>query len=824
MIRNNMTSVKRFLLIIGICFSFAATAQRDINHWQLSALGGGFYFNETIANSLDDIDEPGFYSLGLRIQKRLGTDFQIGLSFLENRMRQDFDNAVRTTDLHLTYNWDNGYLLSQRAIISPYHLLGAGFRSRGSGDEVNLERSRGQVTLENGIKVRLGDNWSTQVAFVLNWNSDDEQFDNVFDRGYNYGAQIGLSYHFGKVQTNYKGPVFNASRDFVGNNQAFNDLYDNYAYVALNATTARDLGKMSKLTVDSLRAMRDFEVFSEMGEPKLILKNGRVFQLIANENVLDSVINRRRDVYKISLNDLDLLKSPQKEKTSEKSYSKSAESEEAENLIDRQNRLIENQNEFIEMILAAKNNSTTDSSLYVEKKYEFYSDENQVNQGNSDESSSKSLNPLAPEDSLALTRVMKVDSAHVTQWKDSDGVPFRDTSDDTNRAYDDDRTLEKESKGQKSSPKTEQFASSERQTEMDQLQSRLAKLEAENQDLKEKLNEDRASATSTTETNLSDSDRALLEETKRRNDLLEKQIDATRELAEKNAQPTPVVIEDNRKDDRGRLNVQPGVVLPIGGRGSDKSDNKEILENQEKMQSRIDSLNRAVSELKQKDKTEQPSSPGTFRVKKGGVVLTPADSTRFDSTITTSAADTMAIAIVTDTMKAVKSDSMAEPDTLDLDEKIELVKEDLSNMEIEIPTPEKSDSINVNEEEPIPVQNRKDTLSENTASSLEKTYPVSVFFGLNQSSLSAENKNKLDEVAADLSGVSFTQVLLEGHTDKSGDASYNEMLSKKRANAVKDYLIQKGVSQSKISIKPLGSKKADQAYNENSRRVDILVK
>ena len=256
MIHNNMTSVKRFLLIIGICFSFAATAQRDINHWQLSAIGGGFYFNETIANSLDDIDEPGFYSLGLRIQKKLGTDFQIGLSFLENRMRKDFDIAVRTTDLHLTYNWDNGYLLSQRAVISPYHLVGVGFRSRSRGDEVNLESTKGQVTVENGIKVRLGDSWSTQVAFVVNWNSQNENFDNIFDAGYNYGGLVGLSYHFGQVETDYEGPVFNAGRDFVGSDRVYNDMYDNYAYLALNAKTARDLGKMSRLTVDSLKAMR----------------------------------------------------------------------------------------------------------------------------------------------------------------------------------------------------------------------------------------------------------------------------------------------------------------------------------------------------------------------------------------------------------------------------------------------------------------------------------------------------------------------------------------------------------------------------------------
>jgi len=102
-------------------------------------------------------------------------------------------------------------------------------------------------------------------------------------------------------------------------------------------------------------------------------------------------------------------------------------------------------------------------------------------------------------------------------------------------------------------------------------------------------------------------------------------------------------------------------------------------------------------------------------------------------------------------------------------------------------------------------------------------YPVSVFFGLNSLSLSTQDQSELKEVAVDLASNPESKIVLEGHTDKSGNASYNEMLSKKRADAVKSFLIENGVDSSRITITPLGSKNADKAYNENSRRVDILV-
>ncbi len=103
-----------------------------------------------------------------------------------------------------------------------------------------------------------------------------------------------------------------------------------------------------------------------------------------------------------------------------------------------------------------------------------------------------------------------------------------------------------------------------------------------------------------------------------------------------------------------------------------------------------------------------------------------------------------------------------------------------------------------------------------------------VNFALNSSNLTAEAKSNLDKVADVFLEFPDTELMLEGHTDSTGEASYNMSLSTKRANAVGDYLSAKGVAKSRMSVKGLGEtaprfendSKEGQAKN---RRVEIGV-
>jgi outer membrane protein OmpA-like peptidoglycan-associated protein len=72
------------------------------------------------------------------------------------------------------------------------------------------------------------------------------------------------------------------------------------------------------------------------------------------------------------------------------------------------------------------------------------------------------------------------------------------------------------------------------------------------------------------------------------------------------------------------------------------------------------------------------------------------------------------------------------------------------------------------------------------------------------------------------------KVEVAGHTDSVGDESYNQQLSEKRAQAVKDYLVKGGVGEDRISVvgygesQPRGSNDTVEGRRLN-RRVEIRV-
>jgi len=96
------------------------------------------------------------------------------------------------------------------------------------------------------------------------------------------------------------------------------------------------------------------------------------------------------------------------------------------------------------------------------------------------------------------------------------------------------------------------------------------------------------------------------------------------------------------------------------------------------------------------------------------------------------------------------------------------------------------------------------------------------------SALSNEGKAEIAALLAKFEGKTADAVVIEGHTDSSGDASFNQQLSEKRAEAVKAELVAKGASADKITTVGYGESKpvADNATTEGrakNRRVEIKV-
>ena len=101
-----------------------------------------------------------------------------------------------------------------------------------------------------------------------------------------------------------------------------------------------------------------------------------------------------------------------------------------------------------------------------------------------------------------------------------------------------------------------------------------------------------------------------------------------------------------------------------------------------------------------------------------------------------------------------------------------------------------------------------------------------MFFDWDRSVITAEAAAILDRAAAQYAATGQTSVVLAGHTDKSGTESYNQALSQRRADAVKRYMVGKGVADNVITTEAFGETRplvdtADGVREPQNRRVEI---
>jgi len=88
---------------------------------------------------------------------------------------------------------------------------------------------------------------------------------------------------------------------------------------------------------------------------------------------------------------------------------------------------------------------------------------------------------------------------------------------------------------------------------------------------------------------------------------------------------------------------------------------------------------------------------------------------------------------------------------------------------------------------------------------------------------------KLNEVASALTREDPTsKIVVEGHTDSQGTATFNQELSQQRAQSVRDYLVTRGIASDRVTAQGFGLTRsiADNASPEgraNNRRVEIVV-
>lgn len=103
-----------------------------------------------------------------------------------------------------------------------------------------------------------------------------------------------------------------------------------------------------------------------------------------------------------------------------------------------------------------------------------------------------------------------------------------------------------------------------------------------------------------------------------------------------------------------------------------------------------------------------------------------------------------------------------------------------------------------------------------------------IFFDFGKATLKPESNEELDNMVKILNENSKMEIQIAGHTDNVGSDDANMKLSDDRANAVRSYLISKGINETRITAKgfgetkPIATNDTDEGRQIN-RRVEFTI-
>ncbi|MGM0516483.1 MAG: OmpA family protein [Pseudomonadota bacterium] len=106
--------------------------------------------------------------------------------------------------------------------------------------------------------------------------------------------------------------------------------------------------------------------------------------------------------------------------------------------------------------------------------------------------------------------------------------------------------------------------------------------------------------------------------------------------------------------------------------------------------------------------------------------------------------------------------------------------------------------------------------------------PESITFDTNSAQIKPQFRSALDQIAYSIQQYPNTVVRVEGHTDSTGSAAYNQNLSVNRAQSVASYLSRQGVAPSRMQAvgygfsRPIATNDTAAGRAQN-RRVEILI-
>jgi OOP family OmpA-OmpF porin len=108
------------------------------------------------------------------------------------------------------------------------------------------------------------------------------------------------------------------------------------------------------------------------------------------------------------------------------------------------------------------------------------------------------------------------------------------------------------------------------------------------------------------------------------------------------------------------------------------------------------------------------------------------------------------------------------------------------------------------------------------------TFAAEALFDFDKSVVKPEGRARLDDLVGKIKGITLEVVIAVGHTDAIGTDAYNQRLSVRRAEAVKAYLVSKGIPANRVYTEGKGKRQpvADNrtaAGRAKNRRVEVEV-
>lgn len=106
---------------------------------------------------------------------------------------------------------------------------------------------------------------------------------------------------------------------------------------------------------------------------------------------------------------------------------------------------------------------------------------------------------------------------------------------------------------------------------------------------------------------------------------------------------------------------------------------------------------------------------------------------------------------------------------------------------------------------------------------LTATFKANTFFDFDSATLKAGAYTELDRVTRVLREYPQTRIRVEGHTDSKGSDEYNMQLSQRRAQAVTNAMIQRGVDPIRMESIGFGESQPISSNDAENRRVNIVI-